>query len=277
MNYPLFSQQTLDINFFDYDYKRARRLYEFTRNELYNDSAARLLMGDIAILDEKLSIFALARVNKPVLRILRNMIYAKYNYIFQSPDLARHFSIFDWYNPSSRNVDHLFTEIDKYNLNLIRSFEEMDETIPDIMEEKDYIGYWNSMPYFGAGPGERFIMGEGNTILYGASSMRELRLLQDISGTYEIKGNVLEFQITNITFYIHNSIFEVSFAGNQWKDMKAMEATFNGPIIYKLPITVPVEEPVIDHSRVHNRDKLDVIRIGNVPYYRIPDVPSHYY
>jgi hypothetical protein len=57
------------------------------------------------------------------LRIKRNEIFAKHGYIFKSQDLTDHFSKFDWYKPTSHNVDDLLTETDKENINLIVQIE----------------------------------------------------------------------------------------------------------------------------------------------------------
>ena len=63
------------------------------------------------------------------LRLMRNEIFANHGYIFRSDDLRKYFSQQKWYNPSFENVDHLLTEIEKHNVNMIlneeskRSFE----------------------------------------------------------------------------------------------------------------------------------------------------------
>jgi hypothetical protein len=53
------------------------------------------------------------------LRLMRNEIFANHGYIFKSDDLRKYFSQQLWYNPSFENVDHLLTDIEKHNVNLI--------------------------------------------------------------------------------------------------------------------------------------------------------------
>ncbi|MBU2914857.1 YARHG domain-containing protein [Reichenbachiella agariperforans] len=53
------------------------------------------------------------------LRILRNEIFARHGYIFKSQDLKEHFSKTDWYNPQHSDVNHLLTEQDKSQIELI--------------------------------------------------------------------------------------------------------------------------------------------------------------
>ncbi len=57
------------------------------------------------------------------LRLMRNEIFAAHGYIFSSPDLKEHFESTEWYIPISKNVNDKITEIEKYNINLIREYE----------------------------------------------------------------------------------------------------------------------------------------------------------
>lgn len=57
------------------------------------------------------------------LRILRNAIYARHGYIFQSADLSRFFSQFSWYEPRYSNVESLLSTIEKRNVREIKRWE----------------------------------------------------------------------------------------------------------------------------------------------------------
>lgn len=57
------------------------------------------------------------------LRLLRNEIFAKHGYIFNSTDLNEYFSSKDWYVPKYKNVDTLLTKTDKENIDLILEME----------------------------------------------------------------------------------------------------------------------------------------------------------
>jgi hypothetical protein len=63
------------------------------------------------------------KLDKKELRLLRNTIYAKHGYKFNSPDLQRHFSQFSWYNGTKMNVEAELTELDKENIRLIQKIE----------------------------------------------------------------------------------------------------------------------------------------------------------
>jgi hypothetical protein len=84
-------------------------------------------------------------LNKNELRLLRNTIYAKYGYIFNSPDLQRHFSQFSWYNGTKRNVDSELTVSDRENIRIIQNIE---ANYPESLDER-LIGYWIIIRYYG--------------------------------------------------------------------------------------------------------------------------------
>jgi len=62
-------------------------------------------------------------LSKAQLRILRNTIFAQHGRIFASEDLQNYFSSKEWYRPLYNNVDHLFNEVEKRNIEIIQSYE----------------------------------------------------------------------------------------------------------------------------------------------------------
>lgn len=58
-----------------------------------------------------------------ILRFLRNSIFARHGYIFQSEDLKEIFSQFSWYRPRSNDVTKELNQIELYNINFIKSQE----------------------------------------------------------------------------------------------------------------------------------------------------------
>lgn len=57
------------------------------------------------------------------LRLMRNYIFARHGYIFESEDLRQYFSRFDWYTPVSRNVVSELSEIERHNIKWIEMYE----------------------------------------------------------------------------------------------------------------------------------------------------------
>jgi hypothetical protein len=77
---------------------------------LLPQSSAQLLTRDI-----------IGRLPPAQRRLARNEIYARHGYIFNDPKLAEHFARKRWYRATARSVT--LTDIELYNVNLIRSLE----------------------------------------------------------------------------------------------------------------------------------------------------------
>lgn len=57
------------------------------------------------------------------LKIMRNEIFARYGYIFRTPDMAQYFKEQSWYVPRYSNVNDMLTPLEKENIQLIKSYE----------------------------------------------------------------------------------------------------------------------------------------------------------
>ena len=55
------------------------------------------------------------------LKIMRNEIFARHGYIFQTNDMKQYFSKQSWYRPTTTNVQ--LSSIEQYNVNFIKSYE----------------------------------------------------------------------------------------------------------------------------------------------------------
>ena len=82
-----------------------------------------IINGNLSALDNIIDENELWSLDQGELRILRNTIFAKYGYIFQSADLQNHFRQFSWYVRSHSNVDNRLTSIDRENIRLIQEIE----------------------------------------------------------------------------------------------------------------------------------------------------------
>lgn len=61
---------------------------------------------------------------KKELRLMRNTIYARHGYTFQSPDLQEYFAQFDWYVPTTNVVpEYDMSETELKNIALIKKYE----------------------------------------------------------------------------------------------------------------------------------------------------------
>ncbi|GHV54952.1 hypothetical protein AGMMS49579_16570 [Spirochaetia bacterium] len=111
--------------------------------------------GDINMLKSIINFQSLISFSKDELRLLRNMIYAKYNYSFKSNELRNYFSKFKWYEGIKTNVDESLTELDKINIRFIQEIELNFPTGNEI--DKKLIGIWR---FAGGVPAAGYIWGD---------------------------------------------------------------------------------------------------------------------
>lgn len=70
------------------------------------------------------------------LRLMRNYIFARRGYIFESDDLKEYFEQFSWYVPLYYDVTPRLSDIEKYNVNFIKEYETYFG--PDYTPEYEY-------------------------------------------------------------------------------------------------------------------------------------------
>lgn len=70
------------------------------------------------------------------LRLMRNYIFARRGYIFESEDLKEYFEQFSWYVPLYYDVTPRLSDIEKYNVSFIKEFE--TDFGPDYTPEYEY-------------------------------------------------------------------------------------------------------------------------------------------
>lgn len=69
------------------------------------------------------------------LRLIRNEIFARNGYRFESPELNQYFNQFEWYTPSHDKADSLLSDVDKKNVQLILDLEsDLRKTIREDQE-----------------------------------------------------------------------------------------------------------------------------------------------
>ena len=234
-DYSIFGNNSKD------DLNRTLSFYNSSISEfisIFSSYDLRILLGNIDVLKSKyleLDIFSLSQMDNRTLRLLRNIIYARHGYKFNSKDLDTFFKRFDWYNPKYDNVDNFLTEADKYHIQMIQQFEKRNENIPNIIL-KDIVGFWHDSPGVGSGYGERFIFHPNSKLEFYYSEMKSIPIIHSISGNYEIKGNVLVYKIKEVYFYTNNADIVWGMDIN-WVDKSKNKLTLENPIILKLPIT----------------------------------------
>ncbi len=135
-------------------------------------------------------------------RLLRNFFFAKHGHIFQSADLTEYFSRFDWYKPTRTVAFEELSEAERWNIEIIRKFEQMNENSQTVVWGPEKEGVWQDHFVMAAGWGDRFIIYADNRMEFLFSQMSELQLIKGLAGTYEIRGNVLIFAVPQFLPYL---------------------------------------------------------------------------
>jgi len=78
-------------------------------------------------------------VSSGELRIIRNEIFARYGYIFESKDLNNYFLEFEWYEPRFDNVTAFLNEIERKNINIIKDLEKSASNISDSAQFQEFL------------------------------------------------------------------------------------------------------------------------------------------
>ncbi|HAY34384.1 MAG TPA: hypothetical protein DCY06_09625 [Bacteroidetes bacterium] len=80
-----------------------------------------------------------------VLRLMRNEIFMRHNYIFSSLDLINYAQSFPCYQPINSNIESFLTDIEKENIELISEYEQNGEAKPSFMKAmvKEFVSFLN--------------------------------------------------------------------------------------------------------------------------------------
>ena len=233
---------------------------------LFSNDAFRVLLGDKDLLEKKMNPFSLAQLSNQHLRLLRNMIFARYGYKFSSADLNTYFGKFGWYKPTASNVDSKFTATDKHNIQLIQAFERRNEKQPDTRWSNDKTGLWQyGMAYAASVYDSRFIIRSTNKLDYYFPEYEEFQTVQGLGGAYTIKGNVLIWNVTEI--YFHTDCFDIDLDinyGYHFVNPTQNTIRLEKPIVYKFPVSAIKTE-------VSEGREIKIITIGTEDYYKLGD------
>jgi hypothetical protein len=165
------------------------------------------------------------------------MIYARHGYRFNSQDLILYFNRFDWYNPRFENVDNLFTDVDKYNIQLIQAFENRNENLQNIIWHNP-AGVWQDGPIMNSGWSNRFVIHTNGQMEFYFSQMSKIGIGFGMNGNYTIRGNVLIYSVTQVYFIMNDSEINYSaMSGYQWRNTIQNTFTLEKPIVYKFPVS----------------------------------------
>ncbi|GHV93452.1 hypothetical protein AGMMS50268_39550 [Spirochaetia bacterium] len=191
--------------------------------------------GLLRLLDNSNSLhdMDLALLSKEKLRLLRNTIYAKHGLIFNSADLQRHFSQFDWYKPLFRNVDDKLSPMDEINLRAIQAYENM---VPNYnVRVGDLTGLWLGSYPVAAGYLNSMTISEDGAIEIGYNEMSPKVALHS-SGSCRIENGFLVIDITKQRVHFGEYFTDEWLSKPMAGDSKIATLTYNKPVRMVLPI-----------------------------------------
>lgn len=255
--------------------------YNNSLNELIPTKAKKIILGNIDLLSETISDFDLAILSNSDLRILRNMIYAKYGNIFSSSDLTNYYSNFAWYKPSKKVKDSDLTEEELKLIERIKIFETRDENKKNV-NLKSMEGIWQDYFIMADGWSNRFVFYSDNKLDFLYSQMRYIPLAKEMIGTYEIKGNVLIFKVKEIIYNSYTPKYDTIGFYDIWEiPDNRNTVTFKNPLEFKFPIkNFELNKTWKQRNYSTNEDvefSKDYIELGSFSYYKMSKDPNSKY
>lgn len=270
-SFPVISQENESIT----------EYYNNSLNELIPTKAKKIILGNIDLLSETISDFDLAILSNSDLRILRNMIYAKYGNIFSSSDLTNYYSNFAWYKPSKKVKDSDLTEEELKLIERIKIFETRDENKKNV-NLKSMEGIWQDYFIMADGWSNRFVFYSDNKLDFLYSQMRYIPLAKEMIGTYEIKGNVLIFKVKEIIYNSYTPKYDTIGFWDIWEiPDNRNTVTFKNPLEFKFPIkNFELNKTWKQRNYSTNEDvefTKDYIELGSFSYYKMSTDPNSKY
>ena len=257
---------------------RITQLMEKSEQENTFELSDGISTGDLSLLERRLNFFSLGLLTGEELRLLRNMIYAKAGYVFQSQSLNDHFRQFDWYRPVNNNNEIELSSLDRRNIHDIRSFEGIDRQQNDILSYDQLIGLWHKSLIMPSGFAEVFQFYGNGGFKYRFSQMRELPIIDSIEGHYRIEGNALVLSLKGK--YLHSGDDDIEYSGafgHQWKNSRLEYAEYQRTIV--LPITSVFKAKDISGPGAlpDELGEREAINIGEITYFLYSADPDSYH
>lgn len=185
-----------------------------------------------------LDVIALGTLDDNELKLLRNSIYAKYNYRFRSTDLSDHFGKFQWYKPQYDNVDARLTDLEKSVVDQIKFYEGARAAMNG--GKISLVGRWEE---FNGGADQTAssidIKSDGSFIFaYGDNFSREILT---IDGQWKYGGILLDLKVDQLTIRL-GGYYVLNPSGYDVADSQKYTLTVDGLLEAKIPVS-PVTTP----------------------------------
>ena len=126
------------------------------------------------------------------------MAYAKYGHIFNSEDLTKFYSQFGWYKPEKKVSDSELSEEELKLVNRITVFETRQESKASLKFGKEINGVWHISAVMPSTWADRFVIEPENIMEFLVSNFEDNPVVKEYLGHYEIRGNVIIFNVDRI-------------------------------------------------------------------------------
>ncbi len=245
-------------------------------NNLYNKSLAafddffiarRIIFGDKDQLDKIIPDLSLSILNKNELSILRNCVYAKHGYVFNSEKLKAYFSKFNWYKPEYKNVDKFLTETDRTNIEHIKKYENIRnrDFSPAENPFADFSGIvWHKSKIVAAGYDDSFFFYTDGTVSFRFNENDRKKTFIGFDGNFSVSSDTLRIEVKKL--YLDEIFLDFNqFEGIGIETLDFMESR---------PIILILQEPLILYFPFEKPEKIDFydlrlnrISIGTTEYF----------
>lgn len=230
--------------------KRYRSLSEINKDPLLLKTV--IGNGDVSYFDFcYVNDIQLGVLSKDELILLRNMIYAKYGYIFEKKELSEYFSYFDWYSIGSDNKKIVVSTREEYLLKKIENFE-----TPKFLEYP-FNGKNTICQEFNGGAdqaGSKLLLNKDGTFLY--------KMSEGISRVTEFKGNWKYDNKKLILLLLEQNMIFGGFIHSH-PNTPYIENGINSTVKYEkgIQVILPIQE-----SKNYYNDNKQWIKIGSLSF-----------
>ncbi len=191
--------------------------------------------GDISAIESPyLNDLQLGVLSKTELKLFRNLFYAKKGFIFSDDELSKYYSQFEWYTPTTKNVN--FTDLEQSAIDRIKIFES-ESTIEYDYENRNIIWeQWN-----GGADQRGFLLKLNKDKTFEFIPNQGINRLIKIEGTWSISKNKIILSVEKEFVYFGGYIADHPNTPYIGKATPGI-ITFEKPI----KITLPLNETDVD-------------------------------
>lgn len=106
-----------------FEKEKSKLIFQLHNKQPINTSSNLQISGMYTFASSEIILYEPLFLSTAEMRLARNEIFARHGYRFKSDDLKQYFEKQSWYKPLFENVDEKLTEIEKFNIKVLQSYE----------------------------------------------------------------------------------------------------------------------------------------------------------